>query len=106
MQRWKEEIEQEGLKEVGYLTERLTKLKCNLNECNLGNLVADAFVHYYATKIPSPKDQWTSAAIALVPAGGLRAPLEKGGNQSFKYIILLFAVYCTNLSMGFSGNLW
>lgn len=86
LQPWKEKIDREGSRPVGYTRIPLLRSGCNSRECNIGNVFADAFVNYYATKMPCPEGQWTASSIALVPAGGIRTSLTKGGIQ-IKYDI-------------------
>ncbi|CAH0694532.1 unnamed protein product [Spodoptera exigua] len=40
---------------------------CSTEECNLGNLIADAIVHYYAVNYEG--ERWTDAPIAIIPSG-------------------------------------
>lgn len=82
---WKEEIDRAGLRKVGTALYPLQKYQCSSDECNLGNFVADAFVYYYATKVPHESDEWTSASVALVQAGGIRTALDKGGTLQQKF---------------------
>ena len=48
---------------------------CWTGECNLGNMVTDAFVFYYANMSASPK-QWTEASIAIQNSGSITAPID------------------------------
>lgn len=49
---------------------------CRLQECNMGNLIADAMVVQNVRH--SDSMEWNHVAIALVNSGGIRAPLTKG----------------------------
>lgn len=75
---WKERIDKAALRQVGTTRVPLQKSKCNSRECNLGNFVSDAFVYYYAAQMPHGEDEWTSASIAMVQAGGIRTALDRG----------------------------
>lgn len=88
LQPWKEKIDKEGSRKIGYTRIPLLRSGCNSHECNIGNVFADAFVNYYATKLPTPEGHWTSAAIALVPVGGIRTALSKGGRTIYWLILM------------------
>lgn len=78
---WKEKIDQVAIRKIGTVLYPLQKLQCGSEECNLGNFITDAFVYYYATKVPHRHDEWTSASVALVQAGVIRTALNKGGTN-------------------------
>lgn len=50
--------------------------QCRLEECNLGNLIADAMVGWYARK--AEPDSWNRYAISIVNAGSIRTSIEPG----------------------------
>ncbi|WAR06764.1 5NTD-like protein [Mya arenaria] len=50
---------------------------CRLRECNLGNMVADGMVDYFA-RLDVNGSHWSPAAIAIVNSGGVRVPVPKG----------------------------
>lgn len=50
-----------------------------MQECNLGNFVADALVHYYITELSGKnKGAWLDSVVGLVPTGAIRTTLNKG----------------------------
>uniref|UniRef100_A0A0K8RI82 5'-nucleotidase n=1 Tax=Ixodes ricinus TaxID=34613 RepID=A0A0K8RI82_IXORI len=51
---------------------------CRLRECNLGNLIADAYFAYYADMNTSSSEYWSNVNAALVNGGSIRAPLPQG----------------------------
>ena len=51
---------------------------CRLQECNLGNLITDAFVHMYQ-KHPDEK-AWADVSIAMWVSGGIRSSIDKKVN--------------------------
>ncbi|KAH8041022.1 hypothetical protein HPB51_013682 [Rhipicephalus microplus] len=63
---------------------------CRLQECNLGNLIADAFFDYYVNLKMAQPPAWSDINGALVNAGGIRTSLPsfyfvaKGGD-GFKF---------------------
>ncbi|XP_050348019.1 uncharacterized protein LOC126771897 [Nymphalis io] len=59
---------------VGTSLVTLDGLTCRLQECNLGNLIADAIVDKYASEYKG--DEWSDAPIAIVPGGGIRASVS------------------------------
>ncbi|KAL5019670.1 hypothetical protein ScPMuIL_002562 [Solemya velum] len=76
---WKRPLQSLKQKVVGKTAVHLegTNKECRLQECNLGNLVADSIVSYFAER-NSAEDVWTEASVSLVNSGGIRAPIEKG----------------------------
>ena len=54
------------------------KPDCMLKECNLGNVVTDAFVFHYANQSTSDA-QWTNASIAIQNIGGITASIAVSG---------------------------
>ncbi|XP_052241530.1 5'-nucleotidase-like isoform X2 [Dreissena polymorpha] len=78
---------------------------CRLRECNLGNLMADAMVDYYAKGFNHANTTWALSAIAMMNSGGIRASIKKGnittGNantvQPFQNEVDLISVTGANL---------
>ena len=50
------------------------KPDCMLKECNLGNVVTDAFVFHYAKQFAS-ESQWTTASIAIQNSGSITSSI-------------------------------
>ena len=50
------------------------KPDCMLKECNLGNVVTDAFVFHYANQTASDA-QWTNASIAIQNSGSITSSI-------------------------------
>lgn len=87
---WKESIDTKGKQIVGKTKVPLQKYPCSNRECNLGNFVADALVHYYiATVTGENGEPWTESAIALVPFGAIRTTLNAGRKFSITFLIIL-----------------
>lgn len=53
---------------------------CRRQECNMGNLICDAVLDYYAGEYLN-KDGWTDAAIAIVNSGSIRASITRARND-------------------------
>lgn len=53
---------------------------CRRQECNMGNLICDAMLDYYAGEYLS-KDGWTDAAIAIQNSGSIRASITRARND-------------------------
>ncbi|XP_070392308.1 snake venom 5'-nucleotidase-like isoform X2 [Dermacentor albipictus] len=51
---------------------------CRLRECNLGNLMTDAYFAYYADKNSSSPELWSDVNAAVINGGTIRAPIEQG----------------------------
>lgn len=84
---WKNNIASQSSKEVGrtrvFLDGRRTT--CRMRECNVGNLITDAFVHQLL-KFPKMEDQWGKVGIAIVNSGGIRNSIdERSRNGSITY---------------------
>lgn len=89
---WKKDIDERGKRIVGVTKVPLQKEPCSKRECNLGNFVADAFVHYYITEV-SGKNQGalTDSVVGLVPTGAIRTTLNTGReffSIEFKYLLV------------------
>ncbi len=50
------------------------KPECMLKECNLGNVVTDAFVFHYAKQSAS-ESQWTTASVAIQNSGSITSSI-------------------------------
>ncbi|KAH8041020.1 hypothetical protein HPB51_013680 [Rhipicephalus microplus] len=50
---------------------------CRLRECNLGNLAADSYFHYYSNRKPRSRNVWSNVNAAVVNGGSLRAPIPR-----------------------------
>ncbi|CAH2092771.1 unnamed protein product [Euphydryas editha] len=61
---------------IGKTSVVLDGLSCQHRECNMGNLIADAMVYYYANEYES-KEYWTDAPIAIIQGGGIRSSIEQ-----------------------------
>lgn len=46
---------------------------CRTEECNFGNLIADAIMYYYAVRFEG--DSWTDAAIAVIQGGAIASSI-------------------------------
>ncbi|CAN7942861.1 unnamed protein product, partial [Ixodes hexagonus] len=71
----------EKMKEpVGYTKVVLEQYNntCRLRECNLGNLMADAYFAYYADMNSSSDELWSDVNGALINGGSIRAQIEQG----------------------------
>lgn len=53
---------------------------CRVRECNMGNLITDAFVHMYQ-KHPD-ETAWADVSIAMWVSGGIRSSIDKKINES------------------------
>lgn len=94
MKPWKKLIDAEANRKIGTSLFPLLKDDCGTGECNLGNFVTDAFVYYYATKMPHGPNEWTSASISIIQYGGIRTTLGKGG----KFLPMCFVFSTININ--------
>uniref|UniRef100_A0A182NS58 Apyrase n=1 Tax=Anopheles dirus TaxID=7168 RepID=A0A182NS58_9DIPT len=77
---WREQVNVQANRHVGYSAVMLDKPDCALGECNFGNFITDGYIDYFATeaqKVPSA-NQWTEVAIAFNTGGGMRTSLSVG----------------------------
>ncbi|XP_032791055.2 snake venom 5'-nucleotidase isoform X2 [Daphnia magna] len=87
---YREEVDALSEQEVGKTLVFLdgTRISCRMFECNLGNFIADAYVHLF-TKFAGP-GQWSKVGIALVNSGAIRSSIdERARNGSITYGNLL-----------------
>ena len=57
---------------------------CRVRECNMGNLITDAFVHMYQ-KHPD-ETAWADVSIAMWVSGGIRSSIDKKINGSISLL--------------------
>lgn len=67
---------------VGVSKVSLNVTKCQLNECNIGNMVTDAYVYSRAKQYDG--SYWTDAPIGLVQAAGIRDSVCAGNISAFE----------------------
>lgn len=68
------ELSPRSLEVVGQTAVVLDGESCGVEECNLGNLIADAVNYYYAVHYDG--DQWTDAPVTIIPAGAISASIS------------------------------
>lgn len=87
--------------EVG-LAKSTLDANCRMNECNFGNLAADAFVYNRVQQYHGPF--WTDASIALLNSGGIRASAPVG-NISAYHIMTMLPFNNTLLVLNVTGHM-
>ncbi|XP_029839027.2 5'-nucleotidase-like [Ixodes scapularis] len=77
---YKKNVSEVMKKPVGYSKVVLEQANevCRLRECNLGNLIADAYFAFYADMNTSSSEYWSNVNAALLNGGSIRAPLPQG----------------------------
>ncbi|KAK4885954.1 hypothetical protein RN001_002225 [Aquatica leii] len=73
---WAESIDEIGKAVIGYTKVKLDYSMCKVQECNIGNLIADSMVYKYLDT--DEFDAWAYATIAIVNSGGIRSTLDIG----------------------------
>lgn len=68
------QLASKSLEIVGQTAVVLDGESCGVEECNLGNLVADAINYYYAINYHG--ESWTDAPITIIPAGAIAASIS------------------------------
>uniref|UniRef100_A0A182PGQ4 Apyrase n=1 Tax=Anopheles epiroticus TaxID=199890 RepID=A0A182PGQ4_9DIPT len=85
---WREQVNVQANRQIGYSAVMLTKPDCTRGECNFGNFITDGYIDYFATegqKHPKP-NQWTEVSIAFNTGGGMRTSLF-AGNLTFDDLV-------------------
>uniref|UniRef100_E2J7A7 5'-nucleotidase n=1 Tax=Triatoma matogrossensis TaxID=162370 RepID=E2J7A7_9HEMI len=90
------EVEAETVKWTSKLAELLGERKgasrvllngtCRLNECNLGNFITDALIHYVVNETKDAS-KWTDAPIALFNSGAIRSSIDPTDNVTWGHLI-------------------
>lgn len=65
---------------VGDSTVVLDGLGCQSNECNLGNLIADAMFYTYTSNYKG--EHWTDVNVAIIQGGGIRSSIAHAGSET------------------------
>ncbi|XP_059608975.1 protein 5NUC-like [Phlebotomus argentipes] len=78
LQKYRAGVEEYGSRVVGVSRVVLdgASRSCRFHECNMGNLITDAFVHANVVSHPNSHTAWTDASIGLYQGGGIRAPID------------------------------
>lgn len=76
---WREMVAEAGNRTVGTSRVLMDRSTCLRGECNLGNFVADAFLHYYVMEEAREENEWSHVGIAITNVGGVRTTMHKGG---------------------------
>lgn len=75
VERYKSDLESLQSTVIGSTSVKLDQQSCFTQECNLGNMIADAMVYKYVRQYK--KDNWTESPMAVIHAGGIRASLDR-----------------------------
>ncbi|CAK1586814.1 unnamed protein product [Parnassius mnemosyne] len=73
VERYKSDIHNITEEVMGNTSVVLDGLSCQYKECNLGNLIADSMVYFYASEYNGR--YWTDAPIAIIQGGGIRSSI-------------------------------
>lgn len=79
LEKYRGGIEELETKIVGHNTQFLDGHTCRYQECNLGNLLADAMLYQYAEQY-SHTDGWSDVSISFIQSGGIRASVDANTN--------------------------
>ncbi|KAH6938174.1 hypothetical protein HPB50_007346 [Hyalomma asiaticum] len=77
---------------------------CRLRECNLGNLIADAFFAHYADKESSEPGLWSDVNGALFNGGAVRAPIPQARNITMGHILATMPFGMSVVIMTLNGS--
>ncbi|CAG2118853.1 unnamed protein product, partial [Medioppia subpectinata] len=82
--------------------------KCELRECNLGNLITEATVVYYMSQRPVVGNGWTDVAICVMNSGGIRSTIDTtnaDGNITLEDLITTLPFSNNMIILEMSGQL-
>ncbi|XP_051165504.1 protein 5NUC-like [Leptopilina boulardi] len=82
LDKWREQINELKTKVIGHTKVLLngnSKI-CRREECNLGNMIADAMIQHNALDFHS-KNAWTDAAIAMINSGSIRSSITRDNDD-------------------------
>nr|XP_037273825.1 5'-nucleotidase-like [Rhipicephalus microplus] len=80
---------------------------CRLQECNLGNLIADAFFDYYVNLKMAQPPAWSDINGALVNAGGIRTSLPSFYNVTWGDVVTTLPYGNSLVTLTLTGtDLW
>ena len=65
-------------KKIGTTSVRLDASHCREEECNAGNMFADAYAHHFIDQTLSREESWASVAAAVVNGGSVRSGISVG----------------------------
>lgn len=79
---------------------------CEADECNMGNMLTDAMVDYYA-KQRKVGTGWTDYAIAVANGGGIRTSIDEhptNGSITIEHILAVFPFNNQMAILNLKGN--
>uniref|UniRef100_A0A1B0CVT4 5'-nucleotidase n=2 Tax=Lutzomyia longipalpis TaxID=7200 RepID=A0A1B0CVT4_LUTLO len=78
LEKYRERVENYGNRVIGVSRVILNggHTECRFHECNMGNLITDAFVYANVISTPMSTNAWTDASVVLYQSGGIRAPID------------------------------
>lgn len=79
--KYQKQLDVEYKKKVGESKVFLDATKCRIQECNLGNLITDAWVDYFIMHGNRNKSGWTDLPVAIYNGGGVRTSIDELGNE-------------------------
>ncbi|XP_064484169.1 protein 5NUC-like [Ornithodoros turicata] len=81
LDKYRGRVEEAGRRPIGSSKVELfaDNKTCRLGECNMMNMVTDAFLAHYANE-KSPDDMWSNVAAAVVNSGFAKSSLPKSDN--------------------------
>lgn len=108
LEKYRGRVTTERKKTVGHTKVLLdgTKPNCRFGECNMGSLVADAFLKKMASE-PSEKGSWSSVAAAIANAGGIRASIDEqstGGVVTVEDVVNVIPFSNTLIVLNVTGS--
>uniref|UniRef100_G3MTD4 5'-Nucleotidase C-terminal domain-containing protein n=1 Tax=Amblyomma maculatum TaxID=34609 RepID=G3MTD4_AMBMU len=77
---------------------------CRLRECNLGNLIADAYFALYADQESSDPELWSDVNGALLNGGAIRAPIPQMANITMGHILTTMPFGMSVVIMTLNGS--
>ncbi|XP_077553629.1 protein 5NUC-like [Haemaphysalis longicornis] len=78
---------------------------CRLQECNLGNLIADSFFHYYVNRERRESAAWSTLNGAVVNSGGIRTALPSFSNITWGDVVTTLPYGNSLVTVTLNGSL-
>lgn len=89
MKPWKEVIDENGLKTLAKTEVPLQNVPCHSEECHLGNLLTDAFVHHYLWDMETNSNYNKTTLIGLISCATIHSSRNAGDTISFNDLLMM-----------------
>ncbi|CAN7999452.1 unnamed protein product, partial [Ixodes hexagonus] len=104
---YKTQVERAGKEYIGFtkvLLEATNKV-CRTKECNMANLIADAFLAHYADRKSAVPNAWSDVNAAVVNGGATKSSIQQGIRVAYNFArrawqrVVHLEILCANCSI-------